>query len=212
MRAGFLSSLSTLFFPLGNDAEAARNVTEEALLAKVRLEYAVSHHTYTALSYADPHVRALIRANKYENDAYAARLLRQVLALTLEAVFDDHALALSGQRLLVVPTPTAPKRARERGRHQVKALCKSITLPLSAEYADVLERVNRPSQITVPKEERAKNIAGAFSVPPRHHPLIQGSAVFVVDDVSETGATMLDTMRALREAGAGEVAGIALAR
>jgi len=36
--------------------------------------------------------------------------------------------------------------------------------------------------------------------------------VLLIDDVSETGATMQDAMRALKEAGAKEIIGIALAK
>ncbi len=76
----------------------------------------------------------------------------------------------------------------------------------------MLQRANRVSQIEVPKEVRELNIAGAFSVPDSTRAKVAGKNVLVVDDVSETGATMKDMHRALYEAGAHLVIGVALAK
>lgn len=212
MRVSFLSSLLTLFFPLSETVEAARMVSKERLFENVRLEYAPGHRTYTVLHYSDPSVRALIRANKYYNDRYSEGLLALVLGDLIQAVAEERALELRGRPLVIVPTPTAPERARKRGRHQVKALCVRAELPESVIYADVLQRANRVSQIEVPKEVRERNIAGAFSVPDSTRAKVAGKNVLVVDDVSETGATMKDMHRALYEAGAHLVIGVALAK
>lgn len=212
MRVSFLSSLLTLFFPLSETVEAARMVSKERLFENVRLEYAPGHRTYTVLHYSDPSVRALIRANKYYNDRHSEEILASVLGDLLQAVLEEEELALQGRPVLVVPTPTAPARTRTRGRHQVKALCVRAELPEGAIYADVLQRANRVSQIEVPKEVRERNIAGAFSVPGHLCAQVSGKNVLVVDDVSETGATMKDMHRALREAGAHVVIGVALAK
>lgn len=212
MRVSFLSSLANLLFPPSEAVEAAHTLSTEQILAQLRVEYAAAHRTYTALHYSVPSVRALIRANKYYNDRHSEEILASVLGDLLQAVLEEEELALQGRPVLVVPTPTAPARARTRGRHQVKALCVRAELPDGVIYADVLQRANRVSQIEVPKEVRERNIAGAFSVPENARATVAGKNVLVVDDVSETGATMNDMHRALREAGAHVVIGVALAK
>lgn len=212
MRVSFLSSLLSLFFPLPEAVVVARSRSAEQVLVAVHIEYAEAHRTYTALHYSDPGVRALIRGNKYYNDQHSEQVLSIVLGDLLQAVIEEEALTLQGRPLLIVPTPTAPERARRRGRHQVKALCRRAALPQSVTYADVLLRANRTSQIDVPKGARERNIAGAFSVPDHLRAQVAGKNVLVVDDVSETGATMKDMHRALYEAGAQVVIGVALAR
>lgn len=210
----FLSSLIDALFPPHPDVLIAREVSEEGLRALLIIEYRAKLATYSGLLYSDPRVRALVRANKYHNDESAAKKLAALLGDILEVVMDERALDPRYHLPLLVPIPTSPSRARERGRHQIKALAALLPGPVRARftYADILKRQNRKSQITVQKEARMKNIAGAFFVPPHHAHLIHERAVILIDDVAETGATMKDAMRALGEAGAAEVIGVALAK
>jgi len=201
-------------FPPHEDVRRARAVSADDLLERTRLSRCTEEGVYSALSYADEAVRAVIRANKFHNDRLSARKLAVVLEELLIQVLDEYALEHARDALILIPTPTSPQRSRSRGRHQVKAILAELPREVrdSFLYADILSRHDRESQLRVPKEKRHENITGAFYIPSRHCSSIHGSMAVVVDDVSESGATMRDMVRALYEAGCRSVIGVALAK
>ena len=65
------------------------------------------------------------------------------------------------------------------------------------------------------KEEREKNLEGAFAI--KNSPKIDdrpflGKKIFLIDDVYTTGSTMHECAKILKESGAKQVWGIVLAR
>jgi predicted amidophosphoribosyltransferase len=67
----------------------------------------------------------------------------------------------------------------------------------------VLSRVRRTqSQVGLSADQRRRNVAGAFRVPPARAARVKGKNVIVVDDVITTGATAEACARALKRAGA----------
>ena len=198
-------------FPPHPDVVKARAVPAEELCAGCTIRLDKKRRVYSALSYAKESVRALIRANKYYADPHAARLLSEVLGIIIETVLDERALDSSWRRPLVVPMPASPKRLRERGYNQVAHIVEHLPLPGNFERSDALKRRHRESQTRVVKSKRAKNIAGAFYVPENAFHEVVGRSILLIDDVCESGSTMKDATRALKEAGAREIVGIALA-
>lgn len=213
-----LTKLVDSVFPPHPDVAKARHVTERGLFEKISLVYDSDTHIYTALPYRDEAVRVLIRANKFHHDAHAAHLLGAALWETLLQVSEEHALNSAGKRPVVVPIPSSSRRRRERGGNQIEWIVNAIPKKTFNDWPyapHLLARHDRPSQAQIPKTARSENIYGAFFVPQNiQHPLLDilGASVFLIDDVSESGATMCDAMRALIEAGAQNVVGIALAK
>ena len=116
----------------------------------------------------------------------------------------------------IVPVPLYPRRERERGYNQAKIIAGIILSYLRAMYPDrqfilddkYLRRV-RPTaqQAKLSKEERVKNISGAFAA--------IGTApenVILIDDVFTSGATLEECARTLKSAGAKKVFALTLAR
>lgn len=210
----FIERALDVLFPPHEDVIRARAVREEKALSLLSIRAVHGSTVYAALPYANVSVRALIRANKYYNDTHSAEVLGSVLYEMLEVLREERALDPQWEHPLVVPIPTSPDRARSRGAHQVKNIMRALLSEHrdALEYADVLKRVARPSQTKVQKHKRYKNIRGAFSIPKRFHARVLGRSVIIVDDITESGATMKDAMRAIREAGAKHVVGVALAK
>ena len=67
------------------------------------------------------------------------------------------------------------------------------------------------SQVGMTRDQRRRNIAGAFSVPSRRRAWLEGRNVLLVDDVVTTGATVEACARSLKRAGAARVEVLALA-
>lgn len=145
------------------------------------------------------------RAAKYRYEGRAAQAVRRLkygrsTSLT-EVLANDF--AGSFERLgfepdLVAPVPIHWGRRMDRGFNQSDLL--SSRLPNVDRSALIRVRRTRP-QVGLSREERQKNIKGAF----RASPAVVGKHVLLVDDVFTSGHTARECALALREAGAVEV-------
>lgn len=121
--------------------------------------------------------------------------------------------ALVGADVLV-PVPLHWTRLAQRGFNQAAWLAQA--LGRAAEKPVLLEGMRRSrrrrSQAGLSAEGRRRNAAGAYDVPPRARPRLEGKCVVLIDDVFTTGATLSACARALRRAGAAEIGAVTLAR
>jgi ComF family protein len=135
---------------------------------------------------------------------------RQRVAEPLGLLMAEHIVAQPVAADAVLAIPLHATRLAERGFNQAEALAREVArlldLPLLAEG---LVRVRATEQqARLDARGRAENMRDAFawhgSPPPGH--------LLLVDDVLTTGATMAACAVALRDAGARDVYGLALAR
>lgn len=154
-------------------------------------------------------VREAVYSLKYRGVRAAAPELGRLLARYL----DTHPFGsrTTGPRAhLIVPTPMHPKRMKDRGYNQAELLAKSLSkesgIPLDT---SPLARVRHSGpQVGESREQRRANVDDSF----RCDPDMTGRAIIVVDDVATTGSTLSACASALKDAGASEVWGLALAR
>jgi ComF family protein len=111
---------------------------------------------------------------------------------------------------LVVSVPLARGRRIERGYDQAALLADELARAAGGRRGrGLLRRVREtPPQVGRAREERARNVAGAFEASGD----VAGRDVALVDDVVTTGATADAAASALRRAGARSVVVVALAR
>jgi ComF family protein len=153
-----------------------------------------------ACSYAFP-VDAAIQRLKYSPDL--------TLVAPLAALLDDLACAEPRPDVLV-PMPASQARLRKRGFNHAAELARVVGrrhgLPLD-QYAVTRVKDGLP-QASLPWDERARNVRGAFAC----RADLSGMRVVIVDDVMTTGATLDELARTLKRSGALEVAAWVLAR
>ena len=154
----------------------------------------------TASSYAFP-MDAAIQRLKYTPDP---TLIAPLAALLAE-------LAASEPRPdLLVPMPASRNQLRSRGFNQAVELARPSARALGLKLGlDAVARLrDGQPQASLPWDERAANVRGAFSCAAD----LSGLRVTIVDDVMTTGATLEELARTLKRAGAGEVGAWVLAR
>jgi ComF family protein len=110
----------------------------------------------------------------------------------------------------IVAVPLSSKGLRTRGFNQTlligRTLSKKLGIPL--EFG-LLEKIkDTPPQVGLNKKKRVKNLKGAFGVSRK----LGGEKVLLLDDVVTTTATVRECAKALRKAGAGEVAVASVSR
>ena len=112
----------------------------------------------------------------------------------------------------IVPAPLHWGRRWERGFNQADLLAREVSrrsgIPLDRR---LLRTRSTPPQAGLSAAERRRNVRGAFRAA-REKASIRGKKLIVVDDVMTTGATLEACARALKRAGAAEVAVLTLAR
>ena len=113
---------------------------------------------------------------------------------------------------MVTFIPLYPSREKARGFNQSLLLAKLLAKNYGWAFVQILKRVknNKPQMSINNYQLRRKNIKGAFAV--QQAGLIKGKDVVIVDDVTTTGATILEATKVLKRNGVRTVWGMVLAR
>lgn len=152
--------------------------------------------TRAAFDYVFP-LDILIQALKYRHRLSLARFF--VSRLTLPADAD-----------LIVPMPLHARRLAGRGFNQAmeiaRPLARASGLPM--ELSKVVRVRDTSAQARLGREERVRNLRGAFACDRR----LDGMCVVVIDDVMTTGASLDELARCLKASGAARVENCVVAR
>lgn len=143
-------------------------------------------------------LRDAIHRLKYGNEPGLAAELGALVAARVAA---DLA---RGVRLdALVPVRLHPRRERERGYDQARALATVASLLTGVPARAAIHRLRSgPAQATLGQRARQDNVRGAFAGVAG---ALRGLAVGLIDDVATTGATVLDAAAAARACGARDV-------
>ncbi len=110
----------------------------------------------------------------------------------------------------LVPVPLHPQKRRSRGHNQAALIARAVAAQTGLPLQDGLRRIRHtPSQTGLGRAERQRNVGGAFRW---SGPELRGQAIYVVDDIATTGATLAACAATLKAAGAAEVWGLVVAR
>lgn len=160
--------------------------------------------------YRDELVRDIVYATKFNGTKEACRLIGQVMQPELLAICQEE--RIFARNITLVPIPLSDKRRRKRGFNQSKRICDAIV----AEDADenfhtvsLLEKRRQTAdQTELSKTERRKNVRDAFTA---KKCTVDAGAIFIIDDVVTTGATLTEARRALKEITDAKIIGVAFA-
>jgi predicted amidophosphoribosyltransferase len=143
-------------------------------------------------------LREAIHRLKYGNEPGLAADLGALVARRIAADLS------TGVRLdALVPVRLHPRRLRERGYDQARALAAVAASMTGLPLWPAIHRLRSgPAQATLGQLERRANVRGAFAGIAGS---LRGLHVGLIDDVATTGATLLDASAAARACGAAGV-------
>lgn len=164
-----------------------------------------------ATEYKNPLIRNLIKNFKYHYVKELTKPLSQLLIKSLE----NLDFGFCNLDFLIIPVPLYGTRMRTRGFNQAELLAKQVAdyfnLPLET---NILKRIvpSIPQANIKDNEKRKENIKGVFKINPSSLARIRGVNIILIDDVTTTGATLIESAKILKNNGADEVWVLVVAR
>ena len=148
----------------------------------------------------------LLRLIKHSAEPETLARLGEILA---EYVFSSTPIIARAD--VIIPVPTSPDRWNERGYRIPTALARVVSDACAVPLVEdgLSTDGDLPELRSLPRWYRSHAIKGHYSA--AGSPWIRGCSVVIVDDIVTTGSTVREVARVLRDAGAKEVAAIALA-
>jgi ComF family protein len=115
---------------------------------------------------------------------------------------------------VIIPVPLHWTRLWQRRFNQAAALAAVVAdgTGLPAKPLWLRRRKRTARQVGLSRDERRKNLQGAFIVPEEAKAALRGKRVLLVDDVLTTASTANAAARVLIRAGAGDVDIVTFAR
>lgn len=175
---------------------------------------AVAPSVHAAVHYRHPITEKIIWTLKYRGDRRAADVAAGLLWELCGEVIADYR-SLAREHIILTGIPSSPSERRRRNINHTDAIIQRLRfLYLDDEkfifIPGAISKIkDTPPQMTLPREKRLTNLTNTFHI--TQPEAVAGKVVFVFDDVTTTGATFAEAKRALREAGAKEVACFAVA-
>ncbi len=204
MITSLTKTLSTIFFPsycyLCHN-EGASLCT--SCLKERKRSYDTPYPWISSIySFKDPSIKKIIHAIKY---FHRKDLVAPLVEALIEEINQSHK-----HNHVLVPVPMPKLRKYIRGYNQAEAiateLSKQTRIPIRS---DILNRLSSPARQvkTKNRNDRLKNQHNAFSTQKD----ISGLQIILIDDVTTTGATLLEARHVLLQNGATSVEAYTLA-
>lgn len=115
---------------------------------------------------------------------------------------------------LFVPVPLSRKRKKWRGFNQAEEITKELSkfynIPLRNDL--ILKIKETLPQVELSSKERKENIKGAFKLNENFSNEIKNKTIFIVDDISTTGATLEEIALEIKKGKPKEIFGLVVAR
>ena len=158
-------------------------------------------------SYKDPHIKHALWLLKYKNKKSLGEIFGRHLSDLVREDIEDAKVLTPNTPIYIVPVPLSKKRRFSRGYNQSELLAsvvvKNIPQVILGTELIVKVRDTIPQAHMKNKKDRLQNLKKCFSVLNKEaENKIFGSHMILVDDITTTGATLLEINRVLKRFGA----------
>ncbi len=146
-------------------------------------------HSLIACDYNQKNVATLIKQLKYNNLKNNSQPLGQLLVQRLGLENDIP-------NFTIIPIPLHKKRLKRRGFNQSQLLAETVAKNFHCPINTSLVRIkNTQPQASLKEKQRHQNMIDAFAYP---GPKLTGQNILLIDDVTTTGATLMQAAKVLR--------------
>ena len=149
-----------------------------------------------AYGYYSGVLKQLVLEFKYKKNFIAGMIL-------VEFIFDlikENDISIDG----IVFIPSSKKALKQRGFNQCEYLANELSKKIKVDlYKDIVKVKNTKEQKLLSKEDRFKNISGAFDLVNGDN--IKNKRLLLIDDVVTTGATVYECEKMLKKNGAASI-------
>lgn len=208
-----LNTILNIVFPIKCAVCGKSNtqLCDECFCNIPRSERSTSNWIYPLYNYKNKNMRNIIHGFKYKNKKGLAKPLGSMLQ---ERILEEWVELESLQNFrnpIIIPIPLSKERKRERGFNQTELLMEEIkkqdTNGNFKYEKKILKRKNDNShQARIKnKQERLKNIVGAFYLDKQNKHKIKNQNIILIDDVVTTGGTLSEARKTLKSGGAKKV-------
>lgn len=184
------------------------NDTLDLKCARQNLKTPDLEKTFIAGNYEDKLLRSLIKKYKYGFIKPLGEILTRFLITFWN--FQNDSQNKIPDSLLVIPIPLTNKRLSWRGFNQAEILAREFSRHFNYDFSLNLKRQGKQApQAKLNETERLNNIQGVFSWTGEN---LKGLDALLIDDIATTGATLNEAAHILKEAGAGSIYALVLAK
>lgn len=135
-------------------------------------------------------MKKLILEFKYNKNFLAGNIITDYLC---ELINENN---IDADAILFIPS--SKKALKNRGFNQCEFIAERISRKLNIPiYRDIIKSKNIKEQKTLSKEDRLKNVEGAFKI--KNNKNIKDKNIILIDDVITTGATLLECEKLLKK-------------
>ncbi len=169
---------------------------------------------FSVFDYHQTHTKELIRYLKNHKDFLLKKDLSRYMSEHILDYLSDQQELSYFENPLVIPVPISRKRLRERGFNQTHLLAKYIAKKIGGEYQkNIIKkyRANKKQALIHSRAERFRNVENVFKIISNKKYSIENRDVIIIDDLTTTGATLLEMKKTLKKSGARNVIAITIA-
>lgn len=174
---------------------------------------------YPIYDYRDPIIKRFLRLLKYGGKKSFAKILSTVLYNKILEELSEIYLLENFTEPILIPIPLSKGRYRERGYNQSELLCTELVkidkqnnqqMNLSTENKVLIKNKETEHQALIKnKSQRLKNLIGSFEV--QNPEIIKNKNIILIDDITTTGATLIEAKKVLKKSGARKILAFTIA-
>lgn len=175
-----------------------------------------NHHNdiYSLWNYKDPNVRAMIRFMKTYRSVVLSREIGVHAYAYINDYLGDQQMLVYFKHPLIIPIPIDRQRLYERGFNQNHLWGTYLAHHTRGTYKkNILCKITSTQKqaLITKRRDRFSNIKNSFGISEKHSSCIYQKDIILIDDLTTTGATLLEAKKVLEQAGARNIMMLTLA-